>query len=204
MELSRKTHCDLAGIPVHSFKALQHLGRVPVLEPPYRGERGFTPLETIALVMASMMADESKVAWERAAGICSRADVLLSRWSELKETVAERRIAGKREILFGRVEVRDPSKNDQVVSRAVVGTFAEIAAEYDPTRAFVISASRVAEIIRNRAERLKIDLSQFWTAPIPSLSKELNSSRIRQAQPRASATKKRGSHPKRAPNPRHR
>jgi hypothetical protein len=128
----------------------------------------FSPLETLTLAIFNVMTAQHYIAREHAANICSGADILLTRWSELRETVAERRSAGKDEIMFGRVMY--PGTLAQGGGpKPVVGTLEEIAAGHPHAIAIIAySVTRVANMVGNRAKDNRIDLDQFWAEPIPA------------------------------------
>lgn len=171
LQIPRKVHCQLAGMNVHTFKNLQQLNRVPVLPAAFRADKAFSPLETFALATYNVMVEQHLVARERAAGICAEAGILSTRWNELRETVAERRAAGKSELLFGRVTLPGTLR-DGGGPEPVLGTSKEITAEHpgEITR-ITISVSRVADLIRNRAAEHGIDLAPFWAAPFSAPAK---------------------------------
>jgi hypothetical protein len=167
-QISRERHCALAGMEVGAFKTLQQYGRLPVLPRQFTADKGFGPIETLALAISNEMVEQHHVAREHAAGVCSAAAILSTRWNEVRETVAQRRATGKDELLFGRVTV--PGTREQGGGpRPVLGTLAEIADEHGDAAMTIIavSVSRVAEGVRNLAEKHGIDMEQFWAQPLP-------------------------------------
>jgi hypothetical protein len=171
IRLSREAHCALGGIKVEAFKTLQRYGWLPVLPAYLRSEKPFTPIETLVLAIYNAMYEQHRIARVYAANICSRADILVTRWSELRQTAAERREAKKPEILFGRVmraQKQDQGEKFPVVE-PILGTLEEIANQH-PTALTIIAVSvtRVAGTIRSRALNHKIDLTDFWVEPVPA------------------------------------
>jgi hypothetical protein len=177
MQISRKVHCALAGMDIEAFKTLQRYGRLPVLPAEFRPEKGFGPLETLVLATYNAMVEQFQEQHNRmfrayAADICSAAAILSTRWNELRETLMQRRLAEKNELLFGRVTLPGTLR-DGGGPRPVLGTFEEIAAEHPAAITIIaISVSRVADLLRNRAAKHGIDIEQFWAEPfLPPASK---------------------------------
>jgi hypothetical protein len=168
LRLSREVHCDLAGIKVEAFKTLQRYGWLPTLPPYLRPAKPFAPIETLTLALYNAICEQHRVHRVYAANICSGADILLRRWEEMRETVAERRHDGKDDIMFGRA-MYPGLLADGGGPRPVLGTLEEIAAEHKEAWTIItVSVTRVGNAVSLRATRHGVDLDQFWAEPASS------------------------------------
>lgn len=165
MQISREIHCALAGIDVEAFKTLQRYGRLPVLPAHLRPNKPFGPLDTLTLAIYNTIVEQHRVAREYAANICNEAGVLLTRWSELCDSVEQRRLAGKEELFFGRITLPG-TLAQRGGPKPAFGTLEEIAAQHMFAITIIaVSATRIANLISNRAVRHGVDLGHFWATP---------------------------------------
>jgi hypothetical protein len=168
LRLSREVHCALADIKVESFKTLQRYGWLPSLPPYLRPSKPFAPIETLTLALYNAMYEQHHISRVYAADICSAAHVLVSRWNALRETAAERRQAGKQEILFGRVmRLPNEAEGERLPAiEPVVGTLEEINLRHRTTISLIaVSVTRVSNVVSNRAMKHGVDLDLFWSEP---------------------------------------
>jgi hypothetical protein len=168
LRLSREVHCDLAGIKVEAFKTLQRYGWLPTLPPYLRPAKPFAPIETLTLALYNAFSEQHRVHRLYAANICSSADILLTRWEEIRKTTANWQRELETEILFGRATYPG-LPTDRGGAKPVLGTLEEIATEHPGAMAIItVSVTRVSESVTSRAERRDIDFNQFWTEPASS------------------------------------
>jgi hypothetical protein len=168
LRLSREVHCALAGIKVEAFKTLQRYGWYPSLPSYLRPGKPFAPIETLTLALYNTICEQHRVHRAYGADICSGADILLTRWEEMRETVAERRYDGKDEIMFGRATYPGLLA-DGGGPKPVLGTLEEIAAEHQEAMAIItVSVTRVGNVVSNLAMRHGVDLDEFWAEPASS------------------------------------
>ena len=161
--LTRDQHCALAKIDVQAFKTLQRNERIPVLPKHLRAPSGFSAFETLALLTAVSFRGHFFMLHEQAAFIASEIEVILPRWSEIIDAGNSSPMT---EILFGQVTF--PFGEDR--PKTVCGTLAELSAGYPeaPMSFIAFSMSRIVAVMRVRAERLGIDLDEFWYPPTPA------------------------------------
>ena len=179
LQISRKHHCALAGMEVELFTTLQGYRRLPVVPAAFKGAKPFAPFETFMLATYNALAEYNRLPRERAADICSAgAAILAERWSELRETARNRRLAKKGEIFFGRAQLGYVASRQDRGVMPVIGTLREIikdiadAEEIAGSAAFVIDAisvTRVADQVRNRCREHGINVEQFWAEPFPEV-----------------------------------
>src|SRR5262249_17559925 len=112
------------------------------------------------------LVDRYDLSRRRAAEIAGAVNRVERRWADIRRTSQQLAEGNKPDfhVLFAAVDVPDvkPTKK-RPFPTIVVGTIGEISAEY-PTASGIISVSvtRCATLMRQRAERAKIDLSEFW------------------------------------------
>jgi hypothetical protein len=163
IRIDRETACALAGMHIEAFKTLGRRRQLPTLPPslpPFPRDRSrFTPLEMLSLAIYEAAANDWGVNRYQAATICTAgADLLLERWCDIRDSSEWL----DRDILFGRVLTFGPRL------APACGTFYEIVRDFPKAISILlISATRVAITIQNRAADLKIDLTEFWTEPFP-------------------------------------
>lgn len=161
--LGRAQFCDLCDIDVEALNALYRRDLVPAVQE--KAERVYTPAAAFVLTVADEFSACFALSRDRAALMASSAyDLIGSRWKDIAATseamLAEKTSTG--DILVGAVNV-----TNAVFRRAeptmVIGTLAEIAARYPKAvNLIVISATRCATLLRQRARRHKIDVDSLW------------------------------------------
>jgi len=168
---SRDEFLALVGLEVEAFNSLSRRDQLPQ-RPPYElsekaaDARGRPTTSALALVIALELADRYDLSRNRAAEIAGPAYAVEKRWADISKT--SQQLADGHEpdfhILYAALDVPGvkPTKK-QPFPTICVGTISDIAAEYrNATGIICISVTRCAALIRQRAERAKIDLSEFW------------------------------------------
>jgi hypothetical protein len=158
--LTREQHCGLAGLDVEAFKTLHRYGRVPQIRR-FAQPGGYHPLETLALAVALQFQQQFFISHQQAASIASRLEVILPHWKNIVEWPTI-----ETEILFGRAYFAFPTSPTDVC-----GSLARIAADHPSSIGLIcLSISRSAAVMKIKAERLGVDLSEFWATPDASLA----------------------------------
>ena len=159
---SRKTHCQLLNMKEESFKTLRHRGQIPAFKSHHPGtdaESGFHDMQTFQMLVADEFWRHFKLSREEAADFGTNCFlVFYNKWPLICETsaaLAEGKFIAAH-IQFGRVDL-------DLGSKYVAGTMAQIATTLPWTeRAILLSMSRVAAILRERAKQFDVDLSDFF------------------------------------------
>ena len=172
--LSRDELLALVGLELEAFNSLRRRNQLPQrppreLTPQEADARGWSPYSALALVVALEMVDRYKLSRTRAAEIAARVYVVQERWADISKTgllLADGNDPGFH-VLFASIDLPGVRVNKRRPDPTIaVGTLSEIAAEHPlATGIIAISITRCAALMRQRAARGKIDLSEFW-APL--------------------------------------
>jgi len=168
---SRDDYLALTGLELEALNSMRRRDQVPLkpaaeLTNRQADERGWSPYSAFALIVALELAGMYQISRQRAAEIASRSLLAASRWSDISATSAQQADGHNPDfhVLFASIAlpgVRPTKKHpDPTIA---VGTLGEIAAGYPmATDIVAVSATRCAALMRQRAARAKIDLSEFW------------------------------------------
>jgi hypothetical protein len=160
--LSRDEHCALAGIEIEAFKSLQRRQLLPGVPEAHKAYQGYTPLETLGLIIAEEFVTRHAMARERAANMVSGSYAIWPHWPRVALTSKQLcdGATPKAQIVFGWMDLPKGASEEP---EPVCGTFAEIAKAYPSPIGFIgISVSRAAAVLRMRANRQHIDLEDLW------------------------------------------
>jgi len=178
--LSRDQHCVLAATEIEQFKSLQRRDQLPTWAAGDADTRGYSPFESMLLIIANDLAEGPASSREAAATIASRGfGPIHQRWGEIDETSKSivRGITPAVEILYGTLEIpinktvgRRTAPLGKTEPIIFCNTLAEIAANFpSPLRLVAVNVSRIAAEMRVRAEQQQIDLTEFWSYRFPTL-----------------------------------
>jgi hypothetical protein len=168
---SREEFLALVELELEAFNSLRRRDQLPQ-RPPYElseemaDARGWPTTSALALVIALELADRYDLSRNRAAEIAGPVYAVENRWADISRTSQQLADGTQPEfhVLFAALDVPGVKPTKKVPFPTIaVGTLSEIAAGY-PTAAGIISVSvtRCAALMRQRAARAKIDLSEFW------------------------------------------
>lgn len=170
--LNLTNFCKLAGLEVEAFNVLRRREQVPMVPPPELSEdalkrRGFEASGALYLIMANSLADDYGMSRSTAAAIASKAGIWYQRWEDVASTSAD--FAQGHEprfhILFAVVNlpaVASIAPKTRQPSLAI-GTIKEIAEQYPNAHDVIaVSVTRCAALMRQRAAKARIDLTEFW------------------------------------------
>jgi len=177
--LSRSEFCSLAGLEVEQFNVLRRRDQVPSvpnLDLPGKiaNERGYEASGAFLLTIANELVESYEMSRECAARIAACGRIMFTRWEEVSATSAQI-AAGKepaRDILLAVIDrrglARDKATN-RPVQKVAVGTLKEIADQHSNVRDIIaISLTRCAALMRERAEKARINLDEFWSYKKPA------------------------------------
>jgi hypothetical protein len=168
---SRAEFLILTGLELEAFNSLRRRHQFPQSPPvdwseEWQDAQGWSPLAALALVMALALADRYQLSRTRAAEIAAHVGVINRRWRDISAASREVAEGGEPEqdILFASLDLPDvhPTKK-QPDPTVDVGTLEELAAKYPTTTSLIaVSVTRCAALIRQRAKKAKIHISNFW------------------------------------------
>jgi hypothetical protein len=169
--MGRADFCKLVGLEVEQLNVMRRRDQVPSvpnlnLSEEIANESGYEAGGALALIIANELAERYEISRKCAARIASFSRSLFLRWKEVSTTSAQL-AAGKKpsaEILFAVIEwpIGGP-KRKATHSKVAVGTLTEIADEYpNASTVIAVSATQCAALLRERADRARIDLEEFW------------------------------------------
>ena len=168
---SRDEFLSLVGLEVEAFNSLRRRDQLPQ-RPPYElpeemaDARGWPTPSALGLIIALELADRYDLSRKRAAEIAAPVYAVEKRWADICRTGQQLADGHEPEfhILYAALDLPDvkPTKK-QPFPTIGVGTIIDIAAEYGSATGIIcISVTRCAALMRQRAKRAKIDLSEFW------------------------------------------
>ena len=168
---SRDEFLKLVGLEVEAFNSLRRRRQLPIVPPLDMPEEwvnagGWSPLTALALNMALALTERYRLSRTRAAEIARYVFAVPKRWADISRTSLQ--LANGNEpdfhVLFASLDLAGvkPTKRDPDPIIAV-GTLTEIAAEYPTATSIIaVSVTQCAALMRQRAQRAKIDLGDFW------------------------------------------
>jgi hypothetical protein len=171
--LSRDDFLALVGLDVEALNSLRRRDQLPQRPPrelpaEWADARGWSAHGALALIMALELADRYELSRKRAAEIAAGVYRTQARWADIATT--SRQVTDGREpdfdIVYASVDLPGvrPTKKSPDPTIAV-GTVAEIAAKHPTATGLIgVSVTRCAALMRRRAARAKIDLSDFLDA----------------------------------------
>jgi hypothetical protein len=168
---SRDEFLTLVGLELEAFNSLRRRDQLPQ-RPPYElseeaaDARGWATPAAFALIIALELVDRYDLGRTAAAQIAGGINVVARRWADVSKTSQQLADGHEPEfhVLYAAVDIPGvtPTKKRPFPTIAV-GTLSEIAAEYPAVTGIIsVSLTRCAGLMRQRAARAKIDLSEFW------------------------------------------
>ncbi|WP_448041102.1 hypothetical protein [Bradyrhizobium liaoningense] len=173
--VGRADYCKLIDLPVEQLNALRRRDQIPFVPPPelpeeIANERGYEASSALYLIIANELADRYEISRDSAAAIALKALVVRDRWEDIAATSANV-ASGKKpshDILFAVIDWTGLGSAKQKRSprpMTAVGTLAEIAKQYpDARHLLAISVTQCAALMRHRAAKAGIDISEIWEA----------------------------------------
>lgn len=171
--LSRADYCKLVDLPVEQYNVLRRREQVPMVPPPelpeeIANERGYEARGALYLIVANELAERYEISRDSAAAIAVHALIVHDRWEDIASSSAEI-ASGKeptRDILFAVIDWPGLGRAKRSRLRRPitgVGTLAEIAAQYpNASQLLAISVTHCAALMRQRAAKARIDISEIW------------------------------------------
>jgi len=173
--LSRSDYCDLAGLSIEQYSILRRRDQLPTvpnldLSDEVANKGGFEASGALYLIVANQLVETFEMSRESAARIAAYGRDMFDRWPEISATSAQV-VAGQepsQEILLALIDwqgaARDKAKaKNRPVQKRAVGTLREIVDEHPNARDIIaISLTRAAAVMRQRAAKARIDLTEFW------------------------------------------
>ena len=161
----------MVGLNLEAFNSLRRRDQLPQ-RPPYElseeaaDARGWPTTSAFALVVALEFGERYGLSRNRAAEIAASIHAVKKRWADISRSSKQLAEGHEPEfhVLYAAVDIPGvtPTKKRPFPTMAV-GTLSEIAAEYPAATGIIsVSLTRCAGLMRQRAARAKLDLSEFW------------------------------------------
>ena len=173
--VGRADYCKLIDLPVEQLNALRRRDQIPFVPPPELPEeivkeRGYEASSALYLIIANELAERYEISRDSAAAIAVKALVVRDCWEDIAATSAKE-TSGKEptnDILFAVIDWpgfgRGTQKRLPRVMTAI-GTLAEIAKQHPKAKHLLaISVTQCAALMRQRAAKAGIDISEIWEA----------------------------------------
>lgn len=140
----------------------------PELPEEIANERGYEARGALYLIIANEFAERYEISRDSAAAIAINALVVHHRWEDISSSSAEI-ASGKeptRDVLFAVIDWPGLGRSKQrrlPRPKTAVGTLAEIVEQYpNASHLLAISVTRCAALMRQRATKARIDISEIW------------------------------------------
>lgn len=173
--VGRADYCKLVDLPIEQYNALRRREQVPMVPPPelpedILNERGYEARSAIFLIIANELAERYEISRDSAAAIAVNAVVVHKHWKEIASTSAEVALGKEptHDILFAVIDWPGFGRAKQKrLPRPLtaVGTLKQIAKQHPRAgHLLAISVTHCAALMRDRATKAGIDISEIWEA----------------------------------------